>query len=90
MARMYFLHGLTVVGVISNPANSTLSSAKWNFSGLRVTPLVAQMWSHSTAWEYASEMESDHNRVSSMHFVFLLMWDTMPSYLLVYPSPEAM
>ena len=33
MARMYFLHGLTVVEVISNPANLT-HSAKWNFSGL--------------------------------------------------------
>jgi hypothetical protein len=33
MALVYFLLGFTVVVVISNPANSTLSQAKRNFSG---------------------------------------------------------
>lgn len=50
MALVYFLQGFTVVGVISNPANSTLSRAKRNFSGLSVTLFEPQTSSHSTAW----------------------------------------
>ena len=34
MALMYFLHGCTLSLVISKPANSTLSLANLNFSGL--------------------------------------------------------
>ena len=83
IAWTYFLHGLTVVSVISKPANSTSSLAKQNFSGLRVIPFLPQISSHSAAFPYASAMLLDHRRASSMHFVFSVMWAMMPSYLLV-------
>ena len=38
MALRYFLHGRTLSGVISKPANSTVSAPNTNFSGLRVIP----------------------------------------------------
>ncbi len=37
------------VGVISNPANSTLFSAKWNFLGVSVMPFLPHRSSHSDA-----------------------------------------
>ena len=70
MARRYIRQGLTSVLVISNPANSTSSWAKWNLLGLRVMPFLAQMSNHSVAWWNASSMESDQRRASSMHLVF--------------------
>ena len=38
IALRYCLHGLTLSGVISNPANSIVSHPKTNFSGLSVIP----------------------------------------------------
>lgn len=51
MACRYFLHGLTLSHVISNPANSTVSCAKTNFSGLSVIPCRPHISSHSPAWK---------------------------------------
>ena len=51
MALRYFLHGRTLLGVISNPANSTLSALNTNLSGLRIIPLCLQRSSQSTAWK---------------------------------------
>ena len=49
IASRYFLHGRTLVGVISNPANSTVSALNMNLPGLRMMPLRPQRPSHSTA-----------------------------------------
>ncbi len=43
MACKYLLAGRTSVGEMENPANSTVSSAKQNFLGLRVMPFTAQI-----------------------------------------------
>ena len=69
MALMYLLHGRTVSSVISNPANSTSSWAKQNFSGLRVIPCLPQVSSQCEAWKKLSSIVSDHNRASSTHLV---------------------
>ena len=59
--------------------------------GLKVTPCLPQVSSHSTAWKKASSMESDHIiGVSSTHLVFREMSDTISSKRRLYPSPEAM
>ena len=39
IASRCFLHGRTFLGVISNPANSTVSAQKTNLSGLSIIPL---------------------------------------------------
>ena len=39
IASRYFLQGRTLLFVISNPANSTVSSPNLNFAGLRIIPL---------------------------------------------------
>ena len=83
---MYFLHGRTV----SKPANSTSSLANLNFSGLRVIPCLPQVSNQLDAWKKLSSIVSDHRRVSSMHLVLFGMDEVISSYLLVYPSPEAM
>ena len=49
MALRYFLQGRTVSLAISKPANSTLSKANLNLSGLRVIPCLPQMSSHLAA-----------------------------------------
>ena len=81
MARTYFLHGFTVVGVISNPANSTLSSANLNLSGL--TPWLPHVSSQCAACRKLSWMLSDHRRVSSIHFVLSGIEEVISSYLRV-------
>ena len=83
MALMYLLQGRAVLLVISKPANSTLSWAKWNFSGLRVIPCLPQVF---VAWKKLFSMVSDHNRVSSTHLVLFGMEEVISSYRLVYPS----
>ena len=90
MALMYLLRGRTVLLVISKPANSTSSWAKRNFSRLRVIPCLPQVSSQFAAWKKLSSIVSDHNRVSSTYLVLLGMEEVISSYLLVYPSPEAM
>ena len=90
MALMYFLHGRTVSLVISKPANSTLSLAKLNFSGLRVIPCLPQVSNQLHAWKKLSSIVSDHRRVMSTHLVLFGMDEVISLYLLVYPSPEAM
>ena len=90
MALIYFLHGRTVSLVISKPANSTSSLAKLNLSGLRVIPCLPQVSSQLAAWKKLSSIVSDHNRVSSTHLVLFVIDEVISSYLLVYPSPEAM
>ena len=90
IALMYLLHGRTVSLVISKPANSTSSWAKRNFSGLRVTLCLPQVSSQFAARKKLSSIVSDQSRVSSTHLVLLGMEDVISSYLLVYPSPEAM
>ena len=87
---MYFLHGCTVSLVISKPANSTSSLANLNFSGLRVIPCLPQVSSQLDGWKKLSSIVSDHRRVSSTHLVLFGMDEVISSYLLVYPSPEAM
>ena len=92
MALMYFVHGRTVSLVISKPANSTSSLAKLNFSGLRVIPCLPclpQVSNQVHAWKKLSSIVSDHRRVSSTHLVLFGMDEVISSYLLVYPSPEA-
>ena len=90
MALMNFLQGRTLSLVILKPANSTSSWANLNFSGLRVMPCVPQIFSQLHAWKKLSSMLSDHRSVSSTHFVLFGMDAVISSYLLVYPSPEAM
>ena len=51
MALRYFLQGRTLLGVISNPANSTVSAPNTNLSGLRMIPFCPQRSSQSTAWK---------------------------------------
>ena len=78
-----FLDGRTLVGVISKPANSTLSCANTNLLGFNVIPLFPHKYSHSTAWLNAAAVESDHNIVSSIHFVLFGTSDTISSNLRV-------
>ena len=90
MARRYLGLGRTLLLVISNPANSTVSAAKTNLSGLRVMPLLPQVSSHSVAWWKLVSIECDHRRVSSIHFTLSGMWATTSSNRRVQLSPEAM
>ena len=75
MALRYFLHGHTLLGVISNPANSTVSVPTTNLSGLSIIPLVEVICP---------------KRVSLMHLVLSQSWETISTNHLEYPSPEAM
>ena len=68
-ASRYFLHGRTLVRVISKPANSTVSEPNTNLLGLRMLPLWPQMSSHSTAWKKLSVRLSAQRSVSSMHLI---------------------
>ena len=80
-----FLDGRTLVGVISKPANSTLSCANTNLLGFNVIPLFPHnsYCSHSTAWWNAAVIESDHMIVSSIHFVLFGTSDAISSNLRV-------
>ena len=49
IALRYFLHGRTLLGVISKPANSTVSAPNTNLSGFRIILLCPQRSSQSTA-----------------------------------------
>ena len=53
-------------------------------------PFRPHMSSHWDAWKKLSSMVSAHRRVSSMHFLLAGKVDTISSYLLEYPSPDAM
>lgn len=79
IARVYFLHGRTLLLVISKPANSTVFWANLNFSGFRVIPCLPHMSSHSWAWWKLSWMDEDHRSVSSIHLVFLSISETISS-----------
>ena len=65
MALIYLLHGRTVSLVNSKPANSTMSWAKRNFSGLRVIPCIPQVSRQFVAWKKLSSIVFDHNRYHS-------------------------
>ena len=82
IASRYFLHGRTLLEVISKPANSTVSAPNTNLSGLRMMPLWPQMSSHSTAWKKLSGRLSAQRSVPSMHLALLRMWETISSNLL--------
>ena len=73
IASRYFLHGRTLVGVISKPPNSTVSDPNTNLSGLKMMPMWPQMSSHSTAWKKLLVRLSAQRSVSSMHLVLLRM-----------------
>ena len=76
--------------VISKPANTTSSMANLNFLGFRVMLFRPHMSSHWDAWKKLSSMVSANRMVSSMHFVWAGKVDTISSFLLEYPSPDAM
>ena len=76
--------------VISKPANITSSMENLNLSGFWVMQFRRHLSSHWDAWKKLSSMLSAHRRVSSMHFVLAGKVDTISSYLLEYPSPDAM
>ena len=82
IALRYFWHGFTLSLVISNPANSTVSAAKTNLSGLRVMPCRPQRSSQLTACLKLALISSAHNKVSSIHLVLLGTWETISSNLL--------
>ena len=90
MALRYFLHGRTLSGVISNPANSAVSAPSTNLSGLRMMPWRLQRSNQSISWVKLSLRLSDQIRVSLMHLVLLGTWETISSNLLKKPSPDAM
>ena len=90
MASRNFRHGNTLSGVISNPANSTVSAPSTNLSRLRMMPWRLQRSSQSTAWMKRSLRLSDQSRVSSTHLVLFGTWETISSNLLEKPSPDAM
>ena len=90
MASRYFLHGCTLSGVISNPANSAVSAPSTNLSGLRIMPWHLQRSNQSTPWVKLSLRLSDQSRVSSTHLVLLGTCETISSNLLKKPSPDAM
>ena len=77
------LGGRTLFGVISKPANSTLSCANTNLLGFNVIPLFPHNCSHSTAWWNAAVIESDHMIVSSIHFALFGTSDAISSNLRV-------
>ena len=83
MALRYFLYGLTESFVISKPANSTSSSTKRKFSGLRVIPCLPQLSSQFAAWKKLSLIVSDHRRVLSIHLVLFGMEEPISSQRLV-------
>ena len=90
MALRNFQHGCTLSGVISNPANSTVSAPSTNLSRLRMMPWCPQRSSQPTAWVKLSLRLSDQSSVLSMHFVLFGRWETISSNLLEKPSPDAM
>ena len=53
-------------------------------------PCLPQVSNQSAAWKKLSSIVSDHRRVLSTHLVLPGMDEVISSYLLVYPSPEAM
>ena len=69
IASRYFVHGLTLLRVISKPANSTMSWPNTNFPGWSVMPFLPQTSSHSTAWWKLCSKLSAQSSVSSMHLV---------------------
>ena len=77
IALKYFLHGRTLLGVISNPANLTGSAPNTNMSGLRIIPLHPQRSSQSTSGKKFLLNSSAQRRVSSVHFVLSGMWETI-------------
>ena len=90
MASRYFLHGHTLSGMISNPANSAVSALSTNLSGLRMMPWCLQRSIQLTAWVKLSLRLSDQSRVSLMHLVLLGTWKAISSNLVKKPSPDAM
>ena len=82
IASRYFLHGRTLLVVISNPANSTVSAPNSNLSGLSIIPLCPQRSNQSTAWKKLLLRSSAQRRVSLMHFVLSGTWETISSNLL--------
>ena len=89
MALRHLLHGRTLSGVISNPANSAGSAPNTNLSGWRMMPWRLQRSNQSTAWVKLSLRLSDQSRVLSTHLVLLGTWETMSSNLLEKASPGA-
>lgn len=61
----------------------------FSFSWLRVIPCLPQISNQLDAWKKLSSIVSDQRRVSPRIW-FCLGWMRISSYLLVYPSPEAM
>ena len=57
---------------------------------LWIGPCLPQVSSQFNAWKKLSFIVSDHRRVSSMHLVLFGMDEVISSYIVVYPSPEAM
>ena len=90
MALRNFRHGCTLSGVISNPANSTVSAPSTNLSGLKMMPWRPQRSSLSTAWVKLSLRLSDQSRVSSTHLVLFSTWEAVSSNLIEKPFPDAM
>ena len=76
--------------VISKLTNSSSTSAKLNFFGFGVMPFLPHMSSQFAAWRKQSLMLSALSRMSLMHLVLDGNVETISSYLLEYPSPEAM
>ena len=70
IASRYFVHGLTLLRVISKPANSTMSWPNMNFPGWSVMPFLPQISSYSTAWLKLCSKLTAQSSVSSMHLVF--------------------
>ena len=77
IASRYFLHGHTLLGVISNPANSTVTAPNTNLSGLNIILLCPQRTSQLTTWKKLLLRSSAQRRVSSIHFVLLGTWETI-------------
>ncbi len=79
IASRYFWQGRTWLGVISKPANSTVSCPNTNSSRLRIMPLLPQVSNQSTAWKKLPSMLSDHRSASSIHFVLSGICETISS-----------
>ena len=69
IALKYLAHGRTESGVISNPANSTVSSANSNFAEFAIMPLLPRTSSHSTVCQKDFSIDVDHNNASFIHLV---------------------
>ena len=89
IAASVFWAGRYPSGVISNPANSTVSLAKWNFSLLNTMPLSAHVLMYSKVCQNAVVISSSHSSELSMHRVTLSWSLFMSSNLRVYASPDA-